>query len=197
MSDVKHEYDGIIEEDNQLPRWWLGIFFVTIVFAVGYWFYFHVYGTGELPIAQYQREKGEELARQAEKAKSAGEVTPEVLAAMAADPMTVAEGQKLWLASCASCHRADGGGQIGPNLTDGYWIGDGSAKNIAGTIRGGRLDKGMPAWGPQLGEQRVRTLAAFVWSLRDKNVAGGKAPQGEKVSPPGSGNQIPAAIQAR
>jgi cytochrome c oxidase cbb3-type subunit 3 len=181
MSREKHVYDDIVEEDNDLPRWWLTVLYGTILFAAGYWFHYHVYRQGELPVARYQRERGEELAAAAAAAEQAGEVTPAVLTQMAADPATVAKGRQIFTDNCANCHRADGGGNVGPNLTDRHWITDGRAVTIVETIRKGRVDKGMQAWGPLLGESKIRAVAAFLWSIRGTNVAGGKAPQGEPV----------------
>ncbi|MEO6420141.1 MAG: c-type cytochrome, partial [Polyangiaceae bacterium] len=71
------------------------------------------------------------------------------------------------------------GGTIGPNLTDSYWIHGGAPDKIYATIHDGVLAKGMPAWGAQLGNSQVQSLTAFVLTLRDTNVAGGKPPQGE------------------
>jgi cytochrome c oxidase cbb3-type subunit 3 len=176
-----HEVDGIIEEDNILPRWWLMTLYGAIVFAAGYWFYYEVYGAGESPVAEYQRLRGEELAREAAAAESAGEVTPEVLGKLVADPVTLAKGKQVFTEICANCHRADGGGNIGPNLTDHNWITDGKAATIALTVREGRVAQGMQAWGPVIGESRVRAVSAYLWSIRNTEVPNGKAPQGEPV----------------
>jgi cytochrome c oxidase cbb3-type subunit III len=179
MSEKPHIVDGIVEEDNELPRWWLMVLFGTIVFAAGYWFHYQVYGGGELPVAEYQRLRAVELAAEAAAAERAGEVTPEIMTKLAADPATVARGKQVFLDNCVNCHRKDGGGGVGPNLTDRYWINDGHAANIVATIRLGRPDKGMQAWGPVLGESRVRAAAAYLWTIRNTEVTDGKAPQGE------------------
>lgn len=186
MSRQKHVVDDIVEEDNDLPRWWLVVLYGTIVFAAFYWFHYQVYGVGELPVARYQRERAEELAAAAAAAERAGEITPEVLTKMAADPATRERGRSVFTENCAACHRADGGGNVGPNLTDHHWITDGRAATIVATIRKGRVEKGMQAWGPILGESRIRAVAAYLWSIRNSEVAGGKPPQGEPRADEGS-----------
>jgi cytochrome c oxidase cbb3-type subunit 3 len=92
----------------------------------------------------------------------------------------VTSGKDIFAAACAPCHGADGGGRIGPNLTDAYWLHGGSPESIQRSVHDGWVDKGMPAWGPSLGEYRVREVAAYVVSLRGTNVAGGKPPQGTR-----------------
>lgn len=177
---VVHEYDGIIEHDNVLPRWWVGCLFGTIVFAFGYWMFFHTYDKGQLPSAAYAERKAVELAAEAERIKSAGEVTPEMLTTLMKDPGTVDQGKQVFESTCVTCHDAGGKGKIGPNLTDEYWLHGGDPKQVYGIVRDGYLPKQMPAWGKPLGEARVRAVTAYVMSLRNTNAPGGKEPQGEK-----------------
>ncbi len=178
-SGVIHEYDGIQECDNALPRWWLGILWSTIAFGAVYWLAAESFKATPSPGAAYRAEMEEIAAKEAEKMKALGSVNDESLATMAKDPKTVAEGQTVYTTTCAPCHAATGGGGIGPNLTDEFWLHGGAPTKVYGTIRDGYTAKGMPAWGPSLGEERVRTVAAYVLSLKNTKVAGGKAPQGE------------------
>jgi cytochrome c oxidase cbb3-type subunit 3 len=173
-----HIYDDIVEEDNRLPNWWLYTLFGTIVFAFGYWAYYQAF-TGPSLLSVFQAEQ--RAARQAEmdRVMAAGELTPAALETMAETPAVVAEGKKTYEAMCAACHRADGGGTVGPNLTDKHWLHGGGPLDIARTVRDGVPDKGMMAWGPQLGEVKVRAVVAYILTLRDKNVDGGKPPQGQ------------------
>jgi cytochrome c oxidase cbb3-type subunit 3 len=177
---MSERHDGIHELDNVLPNWWLQILWGSVLFAFGYWCYYHVFGTGESPVQAYQREKLAAAQIEAAKLAAEGELTAERLDTMAHNLAIVGAGKATFVATCASCHRADGGGQVGPNLTDEYWLHGGKPLQIVATIRDGFLPKGMPAWGPQLGESKVREVAAYVISLRNSHVAGGKAPQGEK-----------------
>ncbi len=172
---VIHEVDGIQEYDNQLPNWWLATLFITVVFGVGYFYVYHQGQLTDLPNAAFQKES-ERLA--AEEAKRTGVVTSAALLSLSRDGSKVSEGKTTFESTCAACHRADGGGNIGPNLTDGFWLHGGSPENIYTTISKGVADKGMAAWGPQLGSDRVQAVTAYILTLRGTNVAGGKAPQG-------------------
>lgn len=177
---VVHEYDGIQEHDNNLPRWWLWTFYAAILFSIGYWFHYHTFKTGTHPLAALQQE--EAAAKQAEIAKmaKAGTVTPELLVKMSKDDSVVKTGKDVYAANCVSCHGPTGGGGVGPNLTDGFWLHGGAPDKVYKTIKEGVPAKGMLTWGPILGEEKVRAAAAYVLTLKNTNVAGGKAPQGTK-----------------
>jgi cytochrome c oxidase cbb3-type subunit 3 len=168
---IIHEYDGIREADNDLPNWWLGTFFATIVFAGAYWF---VYETWHFA------PNGRELyaAELAAAAESGGAVSDELLELVAEDPERIEAGRAIFQASCAACHGGRGEGLIGPNLTDGAWIHGGAAISIHATITDGVTSAGMPAWGPVLGPRAVQSVVAYVISIRGTNVPG-RAPQGE------------------
>lgn len=180
---VVHEYDGIIEQDNRLPRWWLGTLFGALIFGVGYWGYYHTFQRGKLPSEVYAEQKAEDMAKEAERIKSAGEVTAEMLLTLQRDASTVTQGKDVFDSMCVTCHDEGGRGKIGPNLTDDYWLHGGDAISIYRTIHDGYLPKQMPAWGKPLGDGRVRAVTAYVLTLRNTNAPGGKAPQGEVVAP--------------
>lgn len=177
---VVHEYDGIEECDNHLPRWWLWTLYGAIVFSIGYWFHYHTFKTGMGPTAAYEAEDAAFKAAEAEKLKKAGALTPELLVKLSKDPATIKQGQDVFKSTCMSCHLETGGGSIGPNLTDAFWLHGGKPDQIYKTIKEGVPAKGMASWGPVLGEERVRAAAAYVLSIKNTNVAGGKAPQGDK-----------------
>lgn len=179
-SPVVHEYDGIIELDNRLPRWWLYSLFGAIGFAAVYWIYFHSAGGGELASREYARIRARQIAEEAERIKEAGEVTPEMLVTLTKDTGTIEQGREIFESNCVTCHGSGGKGMIGPNLTDDHWLHGGEPLQIYGTVRNGFLEKQMPAWGKQLGEGKVRAVTAYVMTIQGTNVAGGKAPQGEK-----------------
>jgi cytochrome c oxidase cbb3-type subunit III len=179
---VIHEVDGIQEYDNKLPNWWLYTLYGAVAFATIYWFHYHVGAFGDSSAATYQAEVDAETARAAARVKAAGLMSAEALSALARDRATVDQGKQVFEKTCAACHRQDGGGVVGPNLTDDYWIHGGAPDRVFRTITEGVPDKGMPAWGPQLGADRVQAVAAYVISLRNTNVPGGKAPQGERES---------------
>ena len=175
QGDVIHEYDGIEEADNLLPRWWLMTFYGAIVFAFAYWVYFHTLAIGLPPNAQYAKEK--------ELLQDAVVVTEQSLIELAASEDTVAAGQVVFRTNCVSCHSDKGQGKNGPNLTDRYWLHGGSPKDIYKTIAYGVPLKGMIAWKPRLGPRAVGAVTAFVMSIRNTDVAG-KAPQGKEWIPP-------------
>jgi cytochrome c oxidase cbb3-type subunit 3 len=178
---VVHEYDGIIEEDNQLPRWWLYTLYATVVFALGYWAFYEAFGNPG-PLDQYRAERVAERRAEAQRLMAMGAPTDELLVEMAKNPAIVAQGAEIYASTCASCHLASGGGQIGPNLTDEYWLHGGAPTAILKTVRDGVVDKGMLAWGPMLGEEKVRAVTAYLITLKDTNVPGGKPPQGDKLA---------------
>lgn len=182
---LEHEYDGIKEYDNPLPRWWVLLFWGSFVFSIGYFFHFHISGNGVSAIASFQ---AEERIAQAEKSKRAlGEAPSEAaLATLAADGELMKQAQEAFLQRCAVCHAQQGEGLIGPNLTDGHFIhGAGSLMDIYGVVSRGVPAKGMPAWADQLPPSEVRKLVAFVSTLQGKNLPG-KAPEGEPIPAPGS-----------
>ena len=173
---LDHEYDGIQEFDNRLPNWWLWTLWGTIFFGVGYWLVFHTYGLRDLPYAAYEKVMAASNASRAD--SSARGLTGEDLVAMSQDPEKIAQGKEIWGQYCIVCHKATGEGLVGPNLTDPYWIHGGDPLDIHNTVVQGVVDKGMAAWGRQLGPDRVDAVVAWVLTLRNTNVPG-KEPQGD------------------
>jgi len=173
--DSGHDYDGIREYDNPLPGWWLTTLYATIVFAAGYWLFFQVFGGTSLA-AELQRDEAAALAR----AAAGAPVTDALLAGLTKDPGTQEKARALFVQQCAQCHNADGSGKIGPNLTDEYWLHGKEPSQIYETISKGVLVKGMPAWGPLLGQEKIKWLASYVTTL-DATHLPGKAPEGEKI----------------
>lgn len=175
-----HVYDGdLIEEDNQLPLWWLYTLYGCVAFAA-----FYFYATTKLDAIPSQATVHQEemAAVRLEEAKH-GNVSADTIIALSRTPSSVEKGKEVWTSVCVACHRADGGGNIGPNLTDSAWIHGGEGDKIYTTIRKGVPAKGMPEWGPQLGDEKVLAVAAYVMTLKDTNVPGGKAPQGAVAKP--------------
>jgi cytochrome c oxidase cbb3-type subunit III len=179
---LDHNYDGIQEYDNPMPRWWVITFWATIIFSILYVLNVPGIGNGEGRIADYKAdvEKAKQLRLAME---PSGGPTPEALAALSTDPTALAEGKQLFLNYCAACHRADGGGQIGPNLTDNSWIHGASIAEIRATINDGVLAKGMPEWGKVLKPGQVNALAAYARSIVGSNPPNPKPPEGTKVTP--------------
>ena len=273
---LDHDYDGIQELDNDLPPWWLWLFYITIIFSVIYMIHYHVIGTGDLSAVEYQKEmdpnweevvdvrkssisyhspfykKGEELtplthvqfalAREkqatllaAEKGETKVAITLEdisfeeiIQAAMKVantenleklkstfpdiwaeyqkagtgteattdvgakpvieniEPLTdatsLAAGESIFSANCATCHGKQGEGGIGPNMTDDYFLHGHTMGNTVAVIKSGVPAKGMISWRGILNEDQIMQVASYVQSLIGTNPPNAKAPQGEKVS---------------
>ncbi|MFN7329685.1 MAG: cbb3-type cytochrome c oxidase N-terminal domain-containing protein, partial [Bacteroidota bacterium] len=133
-----HSYDGIKELDNHLPPWWTGLFVVTIIFGVGYLLFYHVFDTLPSQKAEYDNEVAiaQEQLKKLQAANPVAAIDENNVEATT-DALALAEGKQIFLNTCASCHRKDGGGDIGPNLTDDYWKHGGGIKDIFKTVRHG------------------------------------------------------------
>jgi cytochrome c oxidase cbb3-type subunit 3 len=177
---LDHEYDGIREYDNPMPRWWLLTFAGTVIFSVIYLFDVGPIGNGAGRIADYEAEVAAAAALQ-----PAGPPTvdPSQLLAMAADPAATSAGQQVFTSYCASCHGPDGGGLIGPNLADDYWIHGGAPEDVYRTIAEGVLAKGMPPWEKSLKPEQMTAVTAYVLSLAGTSPSNPKAPEGEPYTP--------------
>lgn len=176
---LDHEYDGIHEYDNPLPGWWVAIFWGTIVFAGAYGFHYHVSGNGTSVAQAYAEETA--IAQKEQAALAMKEtVSEDGLKKLMLDAATLAEAKGIFAQRCTPCHGENAQGVIGPNLTDGSWIHGGKLMEIYHTIGEGVPEKGMPAWKMQLTPQQLRQVAAFVGSIRGKNLPG-KAPEGIPV----------------
>ena len=177
---LDHNYDGIKELDNSLPPWWVYMFYITIVFAVVYLIRFEVMG-GDTPEMEY--EKAVAQARMEVNKYKAN--SPDVFniddLKLLTDASDLKRGKAVFNLNCASCHLADGGGSIGPNLTDEYWILGGGIKNVFNTVyNGGRNGKGVIAWNKTLKAEDIAKVSSYVISLQGTTPAKAKAPQGEK-----------------
>jgi len=179
---MDHEYDGIQEYDNPMPRWWKLIFLGTFVFSLGYLFWFEVSGHGLSVLASYEAEV--QAFNKIEAARAMKEKpSEEALEKLMADKELMASAGALYKQHCVQCHAEKGEGNIGPNLTDDHWIhGKGKLMDVYEVVQSGVPVKGMPPWGKQLKPNELRQVVAFVGTLRGTNVPG-KEPQGEPVAP--------------
>lgn len=173
---LDHDYDGIKELDNALPPWWLYSFYISIVFAVLYFGYYHLLG-GNTNVETFEEEM--EMAR-IEVDRYNRENPNEFDASSVTVSSNTEEGQKLYKSYCAACHAFDGGGGIGPNLTDEYWILGGGIKNIYNTIsEGGRDGKGMIAWKTSLNAEKMQQVASYILTLQGTSPEKPKDKEGE------------------
>lgn len=181
---LEHDYDGIREYDNPLPRWWLLIFWVSVVWAVVYAAnVIPGVGSGDGRASQYEREMAVARAKYGDPAADAqaNAVDDATVRAAAADPAVVAAGHQVFVTYCASCHREDAGGSIGPNLTDDYWLHGAQPSQIHHVISNGVIDKGMPVWSTVLKPAQVLAATAYVTTLHGTRPKDPKEPQGVKM----------------
>lgn len=176
---LHHDYDGIRELDNKLPPWWVWGFYVTIIFSVVYLVSYHVSGSGKLQLEEYNEQMQQAaLQKEAMLAKNRDMVTAENVTLLT-EASAIADGKGVFEKNCAACHKSDGGGSVGPNLTDQYWIHGGSIKNIFATITEGVPAKGMISWKSQLSPKQIQQLSSYIVSLRGTNPPDAKEPQGD------------------
>ncbi|MBS1687907.1 MAG: c-type cytochrome [Bacteroidetes bacterium] len=173
-----HDYDGIRELDNDLPPWWKYGFYLTIIVAIVYTWYFN-FGGGPTQFDEYRVEvqKGEE-AKAAYLAKTANNVD-ENSVTMVTDAADISSAQATFQTICSACHAKDGGGGVGPNLTDDYWIHGGNIKDVFKSIKYGWPEKGMKSWKDDFSPKQIAALASYVKSLHGSKPAAPKDKQGE------------------
>jgi cytochrome c oxidase cbb3-type subunit 3 len=178
---MQHEYDGIREFDNYLPQCWVWGFYATIIFAVVYVFNYHIFQTSDLQTKEYDKElaqaKVDIKKYQTEHAMNVDETTATLLT----DAGAISTGKTLFESNCVACHNPKAEGNIGPNLTDEYWIYGPDVKDLFKTITHGLPEKGMIAWEKTLNPLQIQKVASFILTLQGTNPAGAKEPQGQEI----------------
>ncbi len=178
---LDHDYDGIRELDNVLPPWWVNLFYATIIFGLVYIVRFHVVNDytqaeefdQEVALANIEIEKNKA-------ANPVEEVTVDKVTLLT-DAESLAKGKEIFTNACAACHKVDGGGVVGPNLTDQFWINGGGIKNVFKLIaEGSKNNPTMVGWAKTLGTKEVQKVASYVLSLQGTKPAGAKPAEGEK-----------------
>lgn len=177
---LDHNYDGIQEYDNDLPRWWLMLFWGCIAFGGIYVTYFH-FGPGLFRSQKLEQQMASIQKVQEETTKKVeSQISEKVLLAFASDQANIDLGNKLYQEKCMACHAADGGGLIGPNLTDQYWIHGGSLMDIRQVIMEGVPEKGMISWKAMMSSEEIKQVIAYLHSLRGTTPKAPKEAQGEE-----------------
>jgi len=177
--DTGHTYDGIKELDNVTPPWFTMGFAASILFSIGYLWVYHVSKSAPLQEEEYRKEVAIAEAAHAEFLKTQANNVDETNVALLTDAGSLAGGKKIFETYCAACHKNDGGGSVGPNLTDDYWLHGGSIQDVFKTVKYGVPDKGMIAWKDDLSPNQIAQVASYIKSLKGSNPPGAKEPQGE------------------
>lgn len=181
---LDHNYDGIRELDNHLPPWWKWLLYGSIVWAFFYLIAYHVTDSLPLQTEEYNTEVtyADEQIRKM-KAANPGTVIDENSVVFTTEVAALMDGQQTFNNICASCHRVDGGGDIGPNLTDQYWKHGGSIQDVFKVVRDGVPNTNMVSWGGALSPEKMQNVSSYLLSLQGTNPPNAKAPEGDLFVP--------------
>ncbi|WP_420578242.1 cbb3-type cytochrome c oxidase N-terminal domain-containing protein [Ekhidna sp.] len=173
-----HEYDGIRELDNRLPPWWLYGFYFTIAFAVVYMFRFYF-----LDMPRQEDEFQAEMLKAKQEVQvylaSLDNLIDENNVTLMTETADINAGKAIYEQNCSVCHAADGGGGVGPNFTDKYWLHGGDMTAIFSTIKYGVPSKGMISWESQLSPKKMQQVASYIYMMEGQTPANPKEPQGD------------------
>lgn len=176
---LDHNYDGIKELDNKLPPWWVYGFYLTIIFAAIYLLRYEVFG-GYDQAQEYEISVAEAKLQIEEYKRTAKGLVDANTVELLTEVEDLDAGKRIFIERCIVCHKEDGGGGIGPNLTDEYWILGGGIKNVFNTIsEGGRDGKGMVSWKTDLKPLEIAQVSSYVLSLHGTTPSEPKAPEGK------------------
>ena len=176
---LDHNYDGIKELDNDLPPWWLYGFYASIIFGAIYLVRFHIFN-GENQYDELETEYAQAKIEIEEYKKTAKDLVDFNTVELLTDASDLSKGKIIFEENCVACHMSDGGGGIGPNLTDNHWILGGGIKNVFKTIsEGGRNGKGMISWKQSLKPSEMAQVASYVLTFEGTTPANPKAAEGD------------------
>ena len=177
-----HEYDGIRELDNNLPPWWLFGFYISIAFAVIYLLRYHVFQSAPLSAEELKIELAEAKAAEEEYLKTAANLVDESNVVALSEESRLLAGGEIFMKNCAVCHANDGGGGVGPNLTDDYWIHGNDISDVFKTVKYGVPAKGMIPWKDQLSAGEMQEVSSYILSLVGTTPANPKEAQGDLMT---------------
>lgn len=176
---IDHNYDGIKELDNSLPPWWLYGFYATIIFGAVYMLRYHVFD-GENQYDELETELADAKIAIEQYKKTAKNLVDVNTVTLLTDAADLSSGKTIYDINCVACHMADGGGGIGPNLADEYWILGGDIKSIFKTVsEGGRSGKGMISWKQQLKPLEMAQVSSYILTFQGTTPANPKAAEGD------------------
>lgn len=184
---IDHGFDGIMELDNQLPKWWLGLFYFGVAFCVLYMASYFMTDFAK-PLKEYEAEYKAQIKSIEEYEATQPKITIET-AKFSAD--NVSEGEQIFKTNCVSCHMDGGKGGIGPNLTDNFWNNQEEStlfKNVFHIVDNGVAGTAMQAWGKNgvLTGKDIEKVAAYVYHINQEQAPitvdkGGAAPYGKEA----------------
>lgn len=175
-----HSYDGIQELDNDLPPWWKWLFYITIAFAIIYMIRLWVFEADDLV---QLKEYDNELAEAASLMPSETEMAAFEMVVLT-DGKSLENGKETYSKICSVCHLADGGGLVGPNFTDDYWIHGNTLEDMWNIVETGVLEKGMISYKDQLSQQARLEVISYIITLHGTTPATPKVPEGELLEWP-------------
>ena len=178
---MSHNYDGIQELNNPIPKWFNLLFYGSIIFGIGYFYYYHIGEYGQRQDQEYETEIANAMQHKknslAQSANKIDETTVKV------DTTLIAKGKEVYMVNCVPCHGEHGEGLVGPNLADEFWLHGGSINDIFKVVKYGVPDKGMISWEKSLSAKNIAEVSNYILSFQGSNPANAKAPQGEKYEP--------------
>jgi cytochrome c oxidase cbb3-type subunit III len=186
---LEDDYDGIKELDNRVPPWFSYLFYLTIIFSVYYMLDYHVFSTSPLQEEEYAEEVRQADMLRADLIKKGAFINEETVTLLT-DQESINAGRTVYITNCVACHSEDGGGLIGPNLTDNYWIHGGSVQDIFKIVKYGVPAKGMISWQTQLNPRQIQEVTSFIFTLQGTQPANPKQPEGEKFVPADTTNTV-------
>lgn len=176
---LDHNYDGIRELDNELPPWWVWMFYATIIFGVVYLVRFHIYGDYD-QAQEYDQDVAAATLAIEEYKKTAKDLVDANTVELLTEASDLSAGKAIYETTCIACHMADGGGGIGPNLTDENWILGGGIKNVFNVVsEGGRDGKGMVAWKQILKPIEIAQVSSYLLTFQGTTPANPKEAEGD------------------
>ena len=177
------DFDGIRQHDHPIPRWWSVLFVATILFAFPYFVFYHGGAEGRRLDDHYSIIAAENARLQfAEIGELDGDAM--TLAKYMHDSNWVRVGQSIFASNCVSCHGPDGGGLVGPNLTDNVYKNVRSIEDLYTVVKNGAGAGAMPPWQGRLEQNEMVLVAAYAASLRGTEPGpGAKPPEGQEIAP--------------
>jgi len=175
---IKGKNEDVKELVSNVPSWFMWLFYITIFAVIGLLIDYHIPNIG-----QYQSEGNSTEVIQAGTSNGLLENSSvqldENTVTLLTDPSSLNFGKQIFDANCVACHGSDGGGLVGPNLTDDHWIHGGGVKNVFSVTKYGVPEKGMISWKGMLSPKQIQEVASYVISLHGKKTANPKKPEGE------------------